>query len=250
MDDQVQAQTQNLLNSANVIGASNNDIANSIVTNTLLSSMKTGQPLIDAITSLVFISKFKNQFFKNISIVFVLVLGIVFHRITKSVDILSLIYETLLSYYNPYVVIQFIPSKYLKNLILKYNGNILSIRLDNKQTFFEIKQQYNLLTMLNKVIDKYPDIQRETADPNEVLGYSGNPHGANLYRRLKSNENYLSYTDFENKEQTKNLCIRIILENLIKFPPKTGKWYKLDDDIQFNWTIVRAAPPPPRASSS
>src|SRR6185503_9860427 len=113
----IQAQTQSLLTSANVIGASNGDIANSIITNTLLNSMKTGAPLIDAITSLVFISKFKNPFFKNMSIVFVLVLGIIFHRITKTVDILSMMYETLLSYYNPYVVIQFIPSKYLKNVI-------------------------------------------------------------------------------------------------------------------------------------
>lgn len=246
---EIQSQTQNLLNSANVIGASNIDIANSIITNTLLNSMKTGAPLIDAITSLVFISKFKNQFFKNVSIVFVLALGIIFHRITKSVDILNMMYETILSYYNPYVVIQFIPSKYLKNMILKYNGNVLSIRVDNKQTFFEIKQQYNLLTMLHKVIENYPDIQRETADPAEYLGYNGSPHLSNMYRRLKSNDNYLSYTDFENKEQTKKLSIRIILENLIKFPPKTGKWYKLDNDIQFTWSIVRASPPPPRDPS-
>jgi hypothetical protein len=58
-----QAQLHNILTSTNVIGASNNDIANSIVTNTLLNSMKTNNPLIDAITSLVFISKFKKPFF-------------------------------------------------------------------------------------------------------------------------------------------------------------------------------------------
>ena len=49
--DQLQAQLQAQANSATqiltspIIGASNNDIANSIVTNTLLSSMKTGSPL-------------------------------------------------------------------------------------------------------------------------------------------------------------------------------------------------------------
>jgi AAA+ superfamily predicted ATPase len=244
MDDQTQAQAQvqNLLNSANVIGASNHDIANSIITNTLLSSMKTGSPLIDAITSLVFISNFKNQFFKNISIVAVLLLGIVFHRITKSVDILNTVYETLLSYYNPYVMIQYIPSAYLKNMLLKYNGNVLNIRIENKQSFFEIKQQYNLLTMFHKVIEKYPDIQRETLELHESIGYNLNPVNANLYRRLRSNEDYLSYTDFENKEQSKNLSIRVTLENLVKSPPKTGKWYKLEEDVQFNWIIVRSQP--------
>ncbi len=247
---QTQTQVQNLLNSGNMMGVGNNDIANSIITNTLLTSMKTNNPLIDAITSLVLISKFKSQFFKNISIVSVLVLGIIFHRITKSVDILNTIYETLLSYYNPYVAIQYIPSKYLKNVLLKYNGNVLSIRIDNKQSFFEIKQQYNLLTMFYKVIEKYPDIQCETADPNEILGYSAVPQNANIYRRLRSNEDYLSYTDFENKEQTKNLSIRVILENLVKYPPKTGKWYKLENDIDFSWTSVKAASPPPAKDPS
>lgn len=252
MDDQslqTQVQAHNFLSSRNVIGASNGDIANSIITNTLLNSMKTGSPLIDVITSLVFISKFKNPFFKNMSIVFVLILGIIFHRITKTVDILNIIYETLLSYYNPYVVIQFIPSKYLKNKILKYNGNVLSIRVNNRQSFFEIKNQYNLLTMLHKVIEKYPDIQRETQDQYEYLGYNIYPADVNILRRLRSNDNYMSYTDFENKEQVKIQSIKVILENLIKFPPKTGKWYKLENDVHFTWSIVRPASSPDQISS-
>ena len=241
--DQQNQQTQNIIGLSSVGSGSNNDIANSILTNTLLSSMKTGQPLIDAITSLVFISQFRNPIFKNVSIVSVLVLGIIFHRITKSVDILNIIYETILSYYNPYTFIQYIPSKHLKNIILKYNGDTLTLKIENKQTFFDIKNQYNLLTMLNKVIEKYPDIQRETLEFSEIIGIN-NPnlyiqHSANLYKRLKSSDSFINYTDFETKEQNKKACIKIILENLTRNPPKSGKWYNIDDDIQFNWTIIR-----------
>ena len=73
-----------------------NEIANSMVTNTLLTSMKTGSPIIDAITSLVFISDFKNKYTKNITIITVLLFGILFHKATKDIDFLNLLYKLII----------------------------------------------------------------------------------------------------------------------------------------------------------
>jgi SpoVK/Ycf46/Vps4 family AAA+-type ATPase len=245
MSSSIQNQIQGMLSSSdiiaasnNVIAASNNDIGNSIVTNTLLNSMKTGQPLIDVITSLVFVSKFKNPLLKNVSIVFVLILGIIFHKITKSVDILAMFYEKLSIYSDPYILVQYIPFPKLRNFILRYNGNLLSSRITNKQCYFEIKKQYNLITILYKVLEKYPDVKRESLENELCIGYSSNPVTSNIYRRFRASNNFLSYKEYENKENSKADSIIISVENIIKSPPKTDKWYIIDDDIQFCWSIT------------
>lgn len=234
---------------SNVLGISNADVANSIITNTLLNSMKTNNPLIDAIISLVFISKFKNTFLKNMSIVIVLTIGILYHRITKNVDILNVFYEKMAKYYDISVIVQYIPSKYIRNLVLKYNGNLLSVNVSNKQDYIENKQQYNLLTLFHKIVDKYPNTKRESINHGEWLGYNANPSNSNVYNRMMSNNIYASYSEFENSE--KNISsIKSDLKYIIHNPPKTGLWYKIEEDLYFCWTMEKSTSSVPPSSAN
>jgi len=240
-------QNDNRINDLNgvVISNGNSDVAKSIITNTLLNSMRTNQPVIDAITSLVFISNFKNPFIKNMSIVAVLVFGIVIHRVTKSIDLLNYLYEYFMSYYNIINLINLIPSKQLREKLQKFNGNVVSLRIDNKEELIYIKYQYSLLSMLHKVIKKYPDVNREFIDNTaDILGYNSRPSNANLYTRMSSNNQYLTYDAFEREEQTSSTNIKTILNNIIKSPPKVGIWYKLESDVLFSFNLVKYNPPP------
>ena len=54
----------------------NVEYANNLISNTLLNSIKTGQPLIDALNSLIFLSGNKNKYLKSIIIVIILSFGI------------------------------------------------------------------------------------------------------------------------------------------------------------------------------
>ncbi len=222
----------------NIMGANNAEIAKSMMTNTLINSMKTGIPIIDVITSLVVVSNFKNQMLKNVFIIIILMFGVIIHRITKSYDILNNIYELYSSYYNPSMFINYIPSKYIRDILTKYNGYELSYKVENNQYYIDLKNQYSLLALLNKVNEKYPTIEKKIMESNEILGYNSSPVDSNVLNRLKLQLNFLDYSDFEKSQNSDNSSIKLKLLNTVTNPPRPNKWY-LIDDIKFRWNIVR-----------
>jgi len=229
-----------------IINGGDSDVAKSIMTNTLLNSMKTNQPLIDTITSLVFISNFKNPLVKNISIILVLLIGIIFHRITKSIDILSNIYEYLISYYDIKHIINYIPSATIRNKLLKINGNTISLKIDNREDWDNIKAQYTLLSMWYKIIEKYPDTPREIIERCDMLGASPRPSNDNILNRLQNNQNCLIFNDYEGKNEN----ISTYLENIIISPPKMGQWFLIEDNVYVNYTLVKFQVPSQSSTQS
>lgn len=219
------------------VNTNNSEIAKSIITNTLLNSVKTGNPIIDTITSLAIVYNFRSQIVKNISIIFLLITGIIFNRITKNYDILNTLYETFSSYYNPSLFIEYIPFDHLKKIIKKYNGYEITYQINDGQYYMEIKDQYNLLAFLYKVVNEYPEIERKFMESYEYLGFCNRPSNANLYNRVKPTGEYLTYSIFEKNQETSNINIKTNLENIIKHPPKPNKWYDFDN-VKFRWNIV------------
>ena len=207
---------------SNTMIATSSDVASSIVTNTLLTSMKTGQPLIDAITSLVFVTKFKNQMFKNIAIVIVIIMGIVFHRITKSIDILMIIYNKLNDLY--------FERGMIPKILRGHKGNTYRmVVLNSGNKYYDVKSQYSFLFVLYRLVELYPNIQREFLSDNDIIGCTS------IADRMTNL--FTSYDHYEKDEPKYLNNIQYKLYKLRREPPKSNIWYQLTDDIQFKWSI-------------
>jgi SpoVK/Ycf46/Vps4 family AAA+-type ATPase len=220
-------------------GIANKDIAETLITNTLLNTMKTGQPLIDSITSLVFISKFKNPVLKNVSIVFVLIMGMVFHRITSNVDILKVLYEKLLACYNSKLFVKILPQRLQKTLTVpKQTGSSMSLLVSNRNSYYQdIRYLYNLITMLHKVVELYPNIDREILKADNAIGWY--PDSSQVHDRFLSMHHSNGYFDFERRRNMEHILNQVGIT--LFSPPKPNVWYKVSDDIYFTWSFIENA---------
>ena len=189
-----------------------NEIANSMVTNTLLTSMKTGSPIIDAITSLVFISDFKNKYTKNITIITVLLFGILFHKATKDIDFLNLLYKLIIKKCN-------------EKILQKINKeHIVTGIAYNKYEDIYFKEQFNLIALLCQVNKLHKDIDYEILTDRQIIGYYYSPSGETVYLRIMKTKKHNNDNNY--------------IQNTIIKPPLSSTWYKLDNDIEFYWNII------------
>lgn len=209
------------------------DIADSIITNTLLNSIKTGQPIVDAVVSLVLISKIKYSILKNILIVTVVVAGVLYNKILNDVNMLNAARDKFYSY-NFREMLNYVPI--LKNTNLACNEYTVTLKLGDGKTHMDIKNQYSLLALLHKVETKYPNVQREQCEDEEIIGHNApNEHLCIQKRPIFLNIDCIKYNEYENN-LAKNL--KTVIENLVRFPPKTNKWYDIDENIEFTWSII------------
>lgn len=217
----------------------NENIAKSIVTTTLLNSMRTGQPIIDAITSLVVVTKFNSPLFKNLSIMSVMLIGVILHRITKSVDIFNYFYEAMF-YYNPLSLIQSIPFKNIRERIQHFRGTTVSykIPIEDNSDWVVLKEQYTVLSLFYKICQEYPDISRTNLSRSKIFG-SLHPHRSydSIFNRMSSDKLYNKYDDFEKNEQRSDITIKGSLRNILRNPPEPNKWIKLETDLWFYYSF-------------
>ena len=120
-----------------IISGNGDGVAESIITTTLLNSMRTNNPIIDAVTSLVVMSDFKNKWTKNMYIVASLVAGLLANKLSKKINI-SYIYS-FFQLYDLTTMVKYIPSKYLRNQVLKIRGSEVNIQINNSNDIENIK---------------------------------------------------------------------------------------------------------------
>jgi SpoVK/Ycf46/Vps4 family AAA+-type ATPase len=198
-------------------------VAKSIITTTLVNSMKTGQPLVDAITSLVFVSNFKNPFVKNFSIVIVMILGLMYHKVTKDIDIVNIIYDRLRIYCN-----KFITKTKTEHVLL-----INNIHSDISSTH----DQYTLMAIMYKICCVYPNAEREFISFMDIIGHTDDIFGNNRHSAHIIDSIRTSNTEFNKK-----------VYKVLKNPPKFNTWYDIgslepkDKQTDFSVKIVFVTP--------
>lgn len=184
----------------------NVEYANNLISNTLLNSIKTGQPLIDALNSLIFLSGNKNKYLKSIIIVIILSFGILYKK-----------------YQDKYDYVDIIINKF--NTHMNKNYSVLKFKVYKNSSRYEtINLLYNFIALLYETHIKYPNTEKECFELEDGI--------YDTYTIMTGINNLWSNYDEYNKYR-KNLLINLVLTN----PPKSNKWYVLDNDIEFNWSI-------------
>lgn len=184
------------------------EIANSMITNTLLTSMKTGS-LIDAITSLVFISDFKNKYTKNITIITVLLFGVLIHKATKELDFLTLFYK---------VIVKKVNELFISQLNREYKVSGIA---HNKEEEAYFKEQYNIIALLCQVNKLNKNIDYEILSDGKFIGQCNS--NSSVYVRIMN---------------IKSLNDDFYVQTTLINPPLNETWYKLDNDIEFIWYTI------------
>ncbi len=184
----------------------NVEYANNLISNTLLNSIKTGQPLIDALNSLIFLSGNKNKYLKSVLIVFILCIGILYKKYQDKYDYIDLIINKF-------------------NVHINKNYSVLNFKVYKKSNHFEqISVIYNFIALLYETSKKYPNTEKECFEIDDGI--------YDTYVNMTGVNNFWSCYDDYSKHYKE-----FILNNVLSNPPKCNKWYILDNDIEFIWNI-------------
>ena len=213
------------MNGQLMMGSNSNSesVADSIVMTTLLTSMRTKNPIIDALTSLVVTSKFKNNITRNLSIVFTLLTGTIMSRVSDKYDILMYIYnlKNLVNYRIPF---------------MRHQTEVLMKNYIEKNTYyFDDSEKYSILAVFFKILED-KSVKRVKIKREDYLFDESAPTYTDLIKIekpfLDRHKNTMNYIEkFNESIYTKSI-------DIIRYPPETGKWYELDGGIWFKYNIV------------
>ena len=203
-----------------MFNANNKEVANSILTNTLISTLKTGNSYIDTFTSLLTVSKFKNEWFKNACIVLVILIGNIVAKYSYELNSFDY-HKTLKIYINKTTrrEIYYISSKVpLKSSNIK-----------------DGKQQYILLSLLYNAIENNKDCMRLNLPGTKIIEY-GNP----FYTRFSywAPCGYINHSVYDiDYKNIDSIMLKVL--NVLLNPPAENVWYLIDkkNDVHVKYSI-------------